>query len=409
MATRVTGLSARAAFDVPAEWVAEKSPTPEVEALAYLPGPEGTFAPNAVLTLNDYEGGISEFLVEALEGLRRDLDQVTIIAIDRWVPTSREGTGVAGEGRTISYTHRSPRTGMRLRGAEWLLAGDGLAVQLTTTAGVGQWPVFGAVFEEIAATLRLLDGDQLPGSNPIPETAVDTVASEIAGEPLERIHGLTELQPYPHEGGQWIRGDAVKLVADMAEGLEVGSLMEAGLAPQLAELRELGLMEGTTLTDDGDVLAAFFESPIATLRLTRARGDDLGVMQIWVMGGAALVSTHGDPDAGAPSRDHANIVVAPVGDVTTLVARWVGLQPAWSFPLEAEEFEPDWTTWDILASGPESQVGPVGYLNAGQRGHYLLVPAEESFTYQEKRSDRVFDMLEEILQATIYGRPARLA
>ncbi|MDO5495104.1 MAG: hypothetical protein Q4G64_05285 [bacterium] len=431
MTQRVTGLSARVAFDVPENWIAEQSDVPEVESFTYLPGPQGSFAPNAVLTLNEYEGGISEFLVKAMDSIRGELEDVVFVDVARWTPASREDSGVAGEGRSISYTHRSPRTGMRLRVDEWLLVGDGLAAQLTTTAGIGQWGIFGPVFAEIAHTLRFLEGDRLPESNPIPETARDELASELAGTELERIHGLTELQPFPYEEGQWIRGASVKLLADMAEGLEVGSLMEEGLATELAELGELGLMEGTSLTDDGVAFVAFFESPNATFRLTRSRGDHQGILQAWIFTGAVLISTHGDPEAGAPSDEYANIMLAPVSDLSTLIAKWVGLQPAWSFPVSPDSFpaellaeresapegadaalqavwDQEWTTWDILASGPETGVGPFGYLNAGRMGHYLITPSQEHLTYRAASGRHVLDTLEEVIQATLYGRLARV-
>nr|NLD40562.1 hypothetical protein [Actinomycetales bacterium] len=436
MAHIVNGLSGRVRFTVPDGWAVQESPRPEVESLAYLEGPEGSFAPNAVLTLNEYEGGISEFMVNAVDGLLNALEDVFVIDIDAWSPAMRADAGFAGTGRMISYTHRSPETGARVRATEWLLAGSGLAVQLTTSAGVGQWPVFGDTFMQIADSLEFTRGDRLPAANPIPATALDEPASAAAGIEMERIHGLAAVQDYPWEEGSWLTGSAVALFAELAQGGRVGRFMLRGAARELEQLSALGLVEGSALTESGDGLADFLREPSAAVRIGADREEQEAAFQAWIHGPAVLIvaDPFGEPED--PTVGRTNLMVAPLVDLSTLMARWVGLQPAWNLPIAPTTidgeglatsatgrpglpedanpalralWEEPWTVWHLFAQGPESEVGPVPYLNGGRSGHLIMVPDEEGLNLFPAKSRTVFDNFEEVIQASIYGRIARIA
>lgn len=429
---QVAGASGRVLFDVPEGWVFENGPRKEVESLAFLPGPEGAFAPNAVLTLNDYAGGISEFMADVVNGALQSLEDVTFIDIDPWSPDERTDLGPAGSGRSITYTHRSPRTGARLRATEWLMVGNGLAVQLTTTAGVGQWVVFSDTFEKIAASLRF-DGDGVGSvhDNPIPASARDELASEFLGHEVERFAGLRPAQPFPYDEGEWVLGSAMQLFSEMAEG-GVGSLTMAGMSDELADLERLGFLEDGALTESGAAIAEFFRTPNASLRLTSASDpSENAVFQAWVSGPAVFISVHGVDTPERPSEDHALVLLRPIGDLSSLMARWVGLQPAWHLPVQPDRlahgdmvarahgggglpedanpvlrtlWQEPLESWDILAVGPASSIGPITYLDAGSLGHYSVIADEAGATYLPAPSSVVFDNFEEAIQACLYGR-----
>lgn len=432
----VTGLSGRVLFEIPEGWVSEESPREEVESLAYLPGPQGSFAPNAVLTLNEYAGGISEFMAETIGGILKSLEDVVFIDIEPWSPDERTELGPAGSGRSITYTHRSPRTGARLRATEWLMAGNGLAVQLTTTSGVGQWAVFADTFEQIAASLRF-DGDGIGTvhENRIPASAHDAIASEFFGHEVERFGGLRPVQPFPYDEGEWVLGSAMQLFAEIAENGSVGSFTSAGMASEVADLERVGLLDDGELTESGTTIAEFLAAPNASIRLTShsLHGED-AFFQAWVSGPAVFISVHGVEAPGRPSEDHALILLRPVGDLSSLMARWVGLQPSWHLPIQPDYlphgamveraegrgglpadaspvlravWDQPLTSWDILAVGRESSIGPVTYLNAGDLGQYSVVADGEGATYLPSPSSVVFDNFEEAIQSCVYGRQAR--
>jgi hypothetical protein len=161
--TLVAGRTGRASFRLEEPWTSE-SVRDEVELLAYVRGPQGTFAPNLVVTVNPYDGGIDQFLGHALEGISRSLSAPYVFDVRVWDkdgdvdveqgPAPLPGrTDLGAFGRAVHYSHRSPESGATLRACEWLFLAGGLAVQATGTATPAQWPVFGRGLERIASTL----------------------------------------------------------------------------------------------------------------------------------------------------------------------------------------------------------------------------------------------------------------
>jgi len=448
MSLTVTGRTGRASFQVPEGWATEDSGRDEVEALAYLPGPDETFAPNAVLTVNDFTGTVAEFAVRTLEGISSTLVRPVIIDVLPWTPGGGLAEDPAAAGRVVVYSHLSPQTGTRLRVAEWLTAAAGAAVQLTTTTTVAQWPLFGAVFSAIADTVQVT-GAGTPsapaqGADGIPESARDPFLTRLIGTPVERIHGLATLQPYPNEG-QWVHGAAMSLLSEIADGLKIGRLNALGYRDQLAELERHGLAEGRTLTEDGDTLAEFLRHPAASIRITASYGEHEPSFQAWVAGDKVLVAastgyvaaTEGK-DGGQPTPDHFNVQISRLTDLSTLMAQWVGLQPAWNLPVFPmivpddvlarrwqgdgtypeganetlqEMWHENWFVWNLVAVGPRSEAGPVSYVNAGHRGHYRLGAEEgengEGTAFVPTPSAAVYDQFEDAIQACLYGREPR--
>ncbi|MEE1621833.1 hypothetical protein ACQ3I4_09570 [Zafaria sp. Z1313] len=144
--TLVTGRTGRASFSVPSQWTSE-SVRDEIELLAYLPGPDETFAPNVAVTVNPFEGTLDGFLLKALDGLASALTLPYIVDVRLWdVP-----------GRVVHYTHDAPESGLRLRGCEFLSIQGGLALQVSATTTVAQWPVFSELLEKIARTAKPLE------------------------------------------------------------------------------------------------------------------------------------------------------------------------------------------------------------------------------------------------------------
>ena len=449
MSLTVTGRTGRVTFDVPENWTIEPSERQEVESIAYLRGPDGVFAPNVVLTVNDFSGTVAEFAINVLEGITSTLLSPVIIDVLPWTPGGGIAEEPASAGRVVVYSHLSPQTGTRLRVAEWLTTAAGTAAQLTTTSTVAQWPVFGSQFGEIADTLTIV-GAESPsapgqGAEDIPEAARDEFLTQLTGQPVERIHGLATVQPYPNEG-QWVHGEALKLLSDMAEGLKIGRLSAAAHERPLTELARVGLVQDRSLTEDGDFLAEFFRDPSASIRVTADYGTNEPSLQAWVVGETALIAastgyvaaTEGK-DGGQPSPDHFNVQVSRLNDLSTLIAQWVGLQPAWNlpvfpmvvpddvltrrwqgdgtFPEGASEtlqtmWHENWFVWNLIAVGPESESGPYSYVNAGRMGHYRLGaeegPEGEGTAFVPTPAAAIYDQLEDTIQACVFGRAPRL-
>lgn len=156
------GRTGRAKMVLEEHWQAE-SIRDEVELFAYVAGPEGTLAPNLIVTVNPYDGVIDDFLDRAVQGLTTSLQKPCLFDVRIWdkdlgVDASEPGLSsdtvdVSAMGRTIAYTHESPQTGATLRSAEWLFIDQGFAVQVTGTTNTAQWPVFFRALETMARSV----------------------------------------------------------------------------------------------------------------------------------------------------------------------------------------------------------------------------------------------------------------
>ncbi|MDN6299004.1 MAG: hypothetical protein ACTHWW_10900 [Arthrobacter sp.] len=150
METKIPGRTGRATLVLEEPWQAE-SIRDEFELFAYLAGPEGTFAPNLIVTVNPFDGTNDEFLDRAVHGLTTTLQKPYLFDVRIWdkeqsldddsVP-SVDDLDVLSMGRTIAYTHESTQTRATLRSAEWLFIDSGLAIQVTGTTTTAQWPIF---------------------------------------------------------------------------------------------------------------------------------------------------------------------------------------------------------------------------------------------------------------------------
>lgn len=445
MTHTATGRSGRVTFQVPDLWTVETPERDEIDALAYLRGPEGTFAPNAVLTVNPYEGSIAQFSIEALDSLHSTLDSPVIIDVRPWEPGEHLPDSPAAAGRVITYTHRSPQTGATLRGAEWLVTGHGIAAQLTTTTDVAQWAVFAPDMVQIAASITFTGTERpsapVQGAESIPEQAQDPLLTALTETPIERIDGLARLQPYPNEG-PWIHGSSLALLSEMSQGRKIGRLETGSYREQLTELQECGFVAGRELSEDGKTLSLFMSEAQVSVRVTAHYGSNTPSFQAWVVGDAVLVTAStsyvaavtGERD-GQPSPDHFNVQIVPLDRLTTLMAQWVGLQPAWTVPVfpvvvpedrvqarwSGDETFPEganetmqalwhegWFAWDVLMVSPAMQLDPISYLNAGRMGHFSIgTDASDQgsgIAFVPLPSVSILDRLEDSLQSVLFNR-----
>ncbi|MDI3329928.1 MAG: hypothetical protein QJR09_04225 [Micrococcus sp.] len=453
MSKLAEGRSGRVGYRVPDDWEITIPEAEGVDSLALQVGPEGTFAPNVVVTVNDYTGSIAGFCLAAMDHLRITLEDTVIVDVLPWSPggtVTPDGMavdGIADQGRVIVYTHRSPRSGTRLRGAEWLTVQSGTAVQMTSTAQVSQWPVFASLFSEIASSITVAVRSEAEGTGPgspaddLPEASRDTVLGELTGTVVEQLHGLAEFQRYTHQGIR-LRGEAFALFTELADGKRIGRLDPPERRSAARELEEAGLAGTGGLSEAGDTLATFLQQTMASLRITAAFAGGSSAFHAWVAGNHALtVAGPGYTDwlygtgEDSPAMDEVTLAVVPLMDLTTEAARWVGLQPAWNLPVFPSAcpqglidgrwagiapppedasptlrilWEEQWFAWTVEARGPESTSPAQVYLNGGRMGHYAWGRAGEDIVMIPTAGVTVLDRFEEMLQASLFGREARI-
>lgn len=434
--TEATGRTGTVSLTLPEGWQAGPN-RDEYELLALLPAPSESFGPTVVVTVNPYDGGIAEFLERALEGIASGTAAPQIVDIRPW--------GRAPEsGRSIAYTQLSPTHGLSLFTTDFLFIERGLAVQVTATATVQQWQFLGPLLHDVAASARLAGanaagdgaGAALP---PVPAGAVDPVASAALGHEVEKIDGLVKAQPFEFDGA-WIHGRSLEVLTELCEGLRIGSLNRSSYAEPLRALEELEFVDGAALTDLGSAVGAHLVEPQASYRITGLDSGGESWFQAWAHGATALLVAEpgyhrvlGGPAEGRPSPEHFNLQLVPLTMLSTLMARWVGLQPAWNLallpsPLPVDDLARGWTgdrtppagsnaamrafwdepwfSWTLTATGVDSEPDDVAYLNGGRVGHQRMFDEGSAVTLSPTDSTFVFLQLEDRIQATIFGRRA---
>lgn len=438
----IMGRTERVQMTIPESWNAEDI-RDEIELLAIYQGREGVFAPNLVVTVNPYEGSMAEFMQAAVGNVVSTLQDARIIDISTWNRTQEFPLELAAQGRAITYTHVSPASGEVLRTTDWLFTEGGLAVQATGTSAAPDWMVFAPELEAIASSLITSESeaDLGPVAPELPDGAQDELASAELGQPVESIGELLKHQPYDYSG-EWVPARAFALMDEMAEGLKIGRLQAEDYSDELEELARVGFVEGTKLTDLGEVVRLHLAEPTAAFRVSGAGSAGESYYQAWVHGSSVLVAagagyhvqTELQPNE-SPSPDHANIMILPITGLARDIASWVGLAPAWplaalpsSVPLEliaqrwagnteppadanpvlAELWKQNWFTWTVTGQGEETSPEPYSYLHGGPLGQFRIGADGDRSWLIATHSVYAYDQLDDVIAAAIFDRQVRL-
>lgn len=445
--TTAFGRTRTVSLDLPPGW--EVGPDrPEYELLATAPAPTESFGPTLVVTVNPFAGSIAEFTALSVQGIYESTAAPQIVDIRPWSgawasPEAPDGdSSHTGSGRAIMYTSLSPSYGFSLYTTDHLFIHSGLAIQITTTATVQQWQFMGSILLELAASVLLTENGVSPVSNaiaPVPREAIDRVASNEFGVEVEKIDGLATNQPFEFDG-VWVHGRSLEVLTELSDGLKLGVLNKAAYAEQLKELEALDLVKGARLTELGLRIGDHLSDPDASYRITGLDSKGETWFQAWAKGPTALLfvepgyhrlSTAQPQDR--PSTEHLNLQLVPLTMLSTLMARWVGLQPAWALsvqpnPVPLDDIAEGWTgrrtppadsngamksfwnepwfSWTMTCTGVESDPEDIAYFNGGRIGHQRLFNEGDAVTFAPTPADYVFQQLEDRIQATIFGRAA---
>lgn len=270
-------------------------------------------------------------------------------------------------------------------------------------------------------------------------TGTDPVASVVARQPLPDLSAVSNQQPARLDGA-WLHGAAVELLGKMAEGFKPGRLQRRTYGPHLEALEEAGLILGTEPTDQGRIMATIMAEPEANFRISAAREGQQVLFQCWVARELALViaqagpaARNADPAADAPGPEYFNVRLHPLLDLSTEMATWVGLAPAWNLdphpavlplalidaqmsserpapPAGANEVLQDmwnqqWTYWSLAGACPSHELDPLTYVSCGRRGQYRVAGTEtDAVRLLPAASSHVFDQIEDRIQAMVFDR-----
>jgi hypothetical protein len=425
----------------PAEhWVAETT-RPELELLASLPAPKGTFLPTFVGTVSRYDGPIADVTPALVRGYRESLGHPFVIDVSPW-RAGPEGT----EGRRIDYTHVTADA-VTVRGYDFAFVEAGWAVTLTGTCTAAQAPVFAAAFEEMAAGVRILTPAGATEAYPsalaqerlLEISPLDAFASAHAGADREDLTALPVNTPAMPDG-MWLSAAAVEQLQQVALGARTGGRL--GVRPEgLDELEEAELLDGGRPGPAMDRVMDIWRAPRIGVKITGQLGVASTQFQAWSDGTEAIVAAapgYGvlldGMTEGVPSAEKVRLGVIPLLSLSTAIARWTGIRPAWNLrttpesvdqgllmerfsgsghpPAGADEamlrmWQQPWFAWNMASTGIDREVedGHL-YINAGPAGSYGVYTAAASTTSDvvPLTGAYLFDVIEEMVQSCLYGR-----
>lgn len=422
------------------------APPAEAEIVITLPSSEGTFAPTLVAVVARYEGPVTDLTAAQVRGYRDALNHPFVIGVRAW------GQQHGRDGRRVDYTHLTTE-GLTVRGIDLSWVEAGWAITLTGTCTPAQAPVFAQTFEDTAATLTVLASAEESAAYPrdaesdrfLAAAVLDSVASMQTGADRE---DLTEIGPNrpAMPPGLWLPATTVEnLQQRVLGGGPRGRMLEGGPDPDAEALEEAELMIDGVLDPQFEQMLQVWNQPALGVKLNLQLGTASTTFQAWSDGVMALVAAgagysmlvDGDDD-GIPSTGHVKLGMIPLLSLSTAIARWVGLRPAWSLqgqprqiPLEALQnrilgsggapedadsalarlWNVTWTTWDLAAVGHGDYVVE-GYscITAGAAGTQRIQGSSAAGPVEVWAVDsiQVFDDTEEIIQSALYQRPARV-
>ncbi|MDN6200577.1 MAG: hypothetical protein L0I99_00020 [Micrococcaceae bacterium] len=451
---RYEGYQGILAFELPAPWTGQQL-RPEVELFGSMPAVQGEFTPNVVVTVNPYSGTVQDFGRLAVSGIVADLTEGRIVDVSEWDfrPGASTEEALGHSGRIIEYTHRAP-VGRTVSGVDYLVIHQGWAIQISTTTALQTRHLFAEEFEAIARSVSVLqpaaDTEEKPAgeesSSGSPEASVDEVASRARGEVLEDYSFYQAAGSWIGEG-TWLTGAAIARMGELEDSV-LGRLGLGAKDPVLAELQELGVLEGGRLSEIGDVMAAMLNGATTRMRLTGRFLDGETMLQAFVVGDLALVaaeqgygprvlnqSWHPDDETMF------NVQLIPLSELSSCASRWVGAGPAWNVHVEPlllqngqlderlagetplpsganeameQVWNHPWFIWEIQAEGDTTSIDPITYVNVGPRGNYRIGLIEHPETGRDHPglwatdSSYILWQLEDVLQAVVFGRDVQL-
>ena len=233
---------------------------------------------------------------------------------------------------------------------------------------------------------------------------LDEAATEQAGQPLELLTRIRSQQPFSAAGPR-LSQTAVEL---LSTAVSSGRWPMRNVKREGAdELIAAGLMDSRgRISPAGNALGEVWRDARGMVTVTARHGAHRTWLRCWIAPGAAVISagcplaTLGDAAAlgdaaGAELAMH-TLQMVGVGQVMDVVARWIGIAPAWTFAIEPGEISSElfearladpstpvpenanaylrrlwaepWTMWQI-AFGMNQEAPGLGMITAGTLGY----------------------------------------
>ncbi|WP_026817946.1 hypothetical protein [Arthrobacter castelli] len=267
---------------------------------------------------------------------------------------------------------------------------------------------------------------------PAKEPRLDRWVSEVTGEQVEELSGISATQPYTSDG-PWLSSTGLELLTQLAERHRLGRFDLQGNPTAVRDLVEADVItEKGKLTDEGEFLLSPLRATRAVVSLSAQYGRHSSGLRIHMGDSGALItagrSHHSllEQDAGTSNQDSsrvdegsAQLEMVENEAVPEMIGRWIGLGPAWSIEMVPEQlpvatlesrFVDDMTAapaeaddrflrmwhepWVVFTLSMEPGDFRAGLVNAGAAGFYSYggIDADRA-ALQATPSGALWDML----------------
>lgn len=415
----------------PESWEQLDGPAGSV-VLAHPPVPEGHFRPNLVLRRSGSDPvSLPRLSTAALAGTLV-LPGTHIISSELW-HQQLEPQGPLVEGRQQRFVRVAE--GQVVCVDRWLFSDTEGSLEATASYALEQHTGMRLLFEDMVFQMRRAapPAAGAPASPTGAEPRFDSTASRLLQTAAEDLGPLRTEQEH-HASGQVIGPESLSLLLSMANRDALGRFDAAGAREPIAQLKDLGLLDGRRLTPEGKKFVQPLRGLQAQFTVSAVGPDGSTGMDAWLGAGAALV-------AAGPAASALQTTVIPYGSCELLsidaaalpvfLAKWLPLVPAWTvgqYPLrlagdlferrlnegsaveppeglgeaEARMWAQPWVGWNVehVHSGRR-----LGWVTAGQAGPFLATadPGNGDVVLEPEPVSAVWDTLVNFILAAAQG------
>ncbi|WP_182976996.1 hypothetical protein [Arthrobacter cheniae] len=363
--------------------------------LAHPQVPEGTFRPNLVVRLGSTGGlSLAALSTRAVIATLQSFPQAHIVGHE-------EATVADVPARRQTFTYL--QAGQAVCVLRWFCVLGDLSVEIIGSFAPDQSVGMETLLHRMVELARVdnMSVATRPGQRASAEPALDPVASEHLGRPLEDLSRIAAVQPFV-SGGPVISNEALDLLMECADGKGVGMADRFRRRAQIEELSAAGLMDASgKLAAAGLSLVAPLRGPTFSFAVGAQRADLATSVTAWVgADGAFLVSGPAPAaarGAGTPALGQVQVALVSAAHLPSVLVAWLGVGPAWSYigenvavtreafarrletgaltsapgrdPALVRLWEQPWLAWSLQESGAAAPQNT--WLSAGTAGQHL--------------------------------------
>lgn len=295
--------------------------------LAHPEVPAGTFRPNLVLRIGQSEGGsLATLSTRALIATLQSFDSAHVVSHE-------EATLGEHPARRQKFTY--DQGGQAVCVDRWFCVLGDLSIEITSSFAPDQMIGMESLLHRMVSLAQVAPVRLAPLHATLPEPALDVVASQHLGRPLEDLSRVAAVQPYRSQG-PIISDASLEMLLQSADRGRAGVTDRLRRRAELAELSSAGLLSRSgEMNEAGRRLVAPLQGRPFSFTVGAQHAGMATAVQVWVGTADALLvsgpAPAAAPTAPAPAPGQVQVDLVSSAQLPSTLASWLGVGPAWSY------------------------------------------------------------------------------